>query len=193
MIFLMAFGISALGSLPPGVINLWVTKIALQNGQKKAITFALVSAFLEIPHIIISLVFYSYLFDNKYFISVLNVLTICFLLVLALGLFFSKSQQSNHLPHTFSIGKIISINLLNPMAIPFWLVMINYLNLSLAENTVLTHFLWIMAATLGCFSTLLVYVFLGVALKNYLQKINKILAVIYGLMAFIKLYQNLYS
>ena len=195
MICWAAFLVSAFGSLPPGVINLWTSKIAIENGWRKALIFAGISAILEIPHILLAIFFHTLLFNNDLVKNIFNSIAIFFLFGLAVSLLYPKKviPESEKISESESYKNWLLINLLNPFAIPFWLVMIDYVGFDVIKSKAFYNYLWIGCAALGCFIVLTLYAQLGHYFKKYLVQINRVLAIVYLMMAAIKIFQNLYS
>ncbi|MFN0050445.1 MAG: LysE family translocator [Cytophagales bacterium] len=164
--FATGFIISALGSVPFGVINLTIIQITLNSGQKAAFQFVGIALVAEYFHVWLAILLFNYIqqyaFVNQYF----DWAAIVFILAMAFGSLTKKPDNANQKSKetdkiNISIWKALSINFLNPFSIPFWLFFTKY-----AQNSgwIALHFngqIYCIAATLGAMLTLVGYIFIG--------------------------------
>ena len=119
-------GISFLGSLPLGTMNVAATHISIQLGTGAGLIYALGSMLVEIIVVRVALVGMHWLAKRHKIFSMLELFTVALMLALSIASFiaaynmtgFSNSLQSNALP-PFWAGVLLSAT--NPLHIPFWL------------------------------------------------------------------------
>lgn len=126
--FLLGLIFSFLGSIPPGTLNVTILQLALQHQTKVAIRFALAVAIIEYPYAWIAVQFEdlisgSRVVDNFQLVTaiVMTVLGILSLLPSKQPTGFAKKFQES------GFRRGILLSLLNPMAIPYWMIFTAYL------------------------------------------------------------------
>lgn len=128
-VFFLGFLFSFIGSIPPGTLNVTVLQLALQRQVPIAFRFAIAVSIIEYPYAWIGVQF-EYLISNSPVILE-NFQLISAIVMTLLGIsnllpgktptgFAKKFQESG-----FRRGILLS--LLNPMAIPYWMVFTAYL------------------------------------------------------------------
>jgi len=128
-VFLIGLIFSFVGSIPPGTLNILVLQLGLENKVRTALRFALAVAIVEYPYTWIAVVFEDWITSSP--IIAQNFQLTGALVMTSIGLLNVWSARK---PSKFSIrfqdsgfrrGFILS--LLNPQAIPFWIVVTAYL------------------------------------------------------------------
>jgi threonine/homoserine/homoserine lactone efflux protein len=161
-------GLSFIGSLPFGIINMTVAHTAIYKRLSAALLVALGAIVVEFFQVIIALKF-TYLFDESGTVSqVLKILAIIVFLVAGVYyLFFArtkspekKEENPGNLRNEFLKGMVISS--LNVMAIPFWIFYGAYLT----ANECLVHenkyiLIFAVGTMAGTFILLFCYALLG--------------------------------
>lgn len=124
LVFFLGLGLSFIGSLPLGMINLTVSDLAMRRGLTAALWFALGAALVEGVQSFIAVRF-SHLFLSGTMIStIINWLAV--VIFLGLGLFFLFRQPSfnasakQNVNHAFVQGMAVSS--LNVMVYPYWIL-----------------------------------------------------------------------
>jgi threonine/homoserine/homoserine lactone efflux protein len=129
LIFFIAFFFSAIGTVPPGSINIQMIQLGLEHRMDIAWRFAFAAAIVEYPYAWLAIEFEDVITSSVFITEHFQLITA--IVMIALGLFnlwsvrkpseFSKKFSESG----FRRGLILSI--LNPMALPFWIGMTAYL------------------------------------------------------------------
>ena len=122
----LGFIASAVGILPPGLINMTAAKVSLEDGRNEAISFAFGATIIVFFQTFLALFFANYLDQNTAFINMLQ--EIGLVLFLGLTTFFfwreKKPKQTNHniqkhsKSNRFFLGILLSS--LNLFPIPYY-------------------------------------------------------------------------
>lgn len=125
-IFLWAFGISFLGSLPLGTLNVTVTNLVVNEGVDDAVKFATAAVCIEMIMVRIAVVTINKLEKHQKLFRLFSCITCLILLVLAITSLSAAIKKENFeaaLPLTKKdpvlSGLLLSI--LNPLHLPFWI------------------------------------------------------------------------
>lgn len=125
-IFCVGLGISFLGTLPLGTLNVAAMQIAVTDGIRPAIGFSLGALLVEICYVRLSLVAMDWVRKQEKLFRLLNWITLLIILALAVSSFIAASHPSgegknvilsNTMPRFF-LG--ITMSAINPVQIPFW-------------------------------------------------------------------------
>lgn len=125
-IFYWAFGISFLGSLPLGTLNVTVTNLVVNKGINEAIQFAAAAVLVEILMVRIAVVTVHKLEKQKKLFRLFTIITCAILLTLAVISLKAAIRKENFeaaLPLT-ERGPLLSgfiLSILNPLHLPFWI------------------------------------------------------------------------
>jgi len=185
--FLAGFLISALGSLPLGVINLSIIQISVNKGFRAAFQFVGIAIVAEYFHVWMAIWLLKYIIQypiiNQYF----DWAALVFILIMAVASLTRKTTPLAIQNQNISVLKAISINFLNPFSVPFWLFFTTY---ALNAGWISEGFngqIYFLAATLGALVTLSGFAFAGKKLTtlSFFQKLNidKILGWVFIAMA----------
>jgi len=176
-VFLLGFIFSFLGSIPPGTLNVTILQLALQHQTKIAFRFALAVAIIEYPYAWIAVQFEeiisnSRITDNFQLITaiVMSVLGVLSLLPNKRPTGFAKKFQESG----FRRGIILS--LLNPMAIPYWMIFTAYLKAQgfIDLSTVYLVHGYVFGAAVGTLALLSVLISFAQKLAPHIQKKRRI-------------------
>ncbi|MCU0382794.1 MAG: LysE family translocator [Cyclobacteriaceae bacterium] len=124
IVFLIGFGFSFIGSLPPGSINMSAIQLGLENKFRTAVYFSLAASVMEYPYAWIAVGFGEFITSNPQVAQQLKWIGAVVMLVLGFINIreVQKARESatvNTKNYGFSKGLVLSI--LNPMAMPYWL------------------------------------------------------------------------
>ncbi|MDX2189787.1 MAG: hypothetical protein SFY32_07975 [Bacteroidota bacterium] len=156
--YLIILFVSAIGSLPLGVINLTAVQITINEGVKSAVIFCFLSASIEFFHAAAAYYLLNVITIELSANIYLKLLTSVFILCIGLYNIFKKSIEIQSV--TFIHALII--NIFNPMAIPFWMIALAYLKI---ENTI-NIIAFSTTASFGGFVGLVTYVWIATFLKE---------------------------
>lgn len=179
--FLAGLVVSFLGTLPPGILNVTVTRITLQQGRKAAFWFVLACGLVEWGYSYLAVLITQLVVENGVIRYLTDGLTAAVLLVM--GIYYIRKKttaqpvasQSDAAP--FRLGVVLS--LLNLAAFPFWTI---YTTLLIQKGWVsLMHtpdlFIYVTGIALGTLAGLWVFVWLSnrvrLLLANYIHRIDQ--------------------
>ncbi len=172
--FLVGFIISALGSVPLGVINLTLIQITIDKGLKAAFQFIGIALLAEYFHVWLAVWLLGYIHKypivNQYF----EWAAIIFIFIVGFGSLLKKPSKVSNASSNVSFLKAVSINFPNPFSIPFWLFFTTY---ALEEGWLAADYniqWYFIAATLGALVTLGLYAYMAKMLTEFtfIQKLN---------------------
>ncbi len=119
-------GISFLGSLPLGTLNVAAMQIGIQEGLSEAIWFATGSLIVEMLYVRLSLVGIDWVRKQGKLMKLMEWITLIIIVALAIGSFIAALKGdgtaknillNNHI-HRFFLGMFMCA--INPVQIPFW-------------------------------------------------------------------------
>jgi len=124
-VFLWGLMISALGTLPLGVLNIAAMQISVSEGLKNAIYFSCGAVLIEVFYVRLSLVGMDWVRKQKKLLKWMDWIALAIVVALAIGSFYAASQPQqeknsllqNNMPR-FLLGLLMSA--INPAQIPFW-------------------------------------------------------------------------
>lgn len=119
-------GISALGTLPLGTINVAAMQISIAEGVWPASLFGVGAAIIEVAYVRVSLVGISWIQHRAGLLRLMDWLAFAIVATLAVTSFMAASNPAqagknvilNADVHPFILG--VTMSALNPMQIPFW-------------------------------------------------------------------------
>lgn len=162
-ILLLTTFISFVGSIQPGPVNLAVVEATLSHNFKAGIWVAISGTIPEIICTIIALKSQSLLMKDQRLFEVLELAVIPFFLIIGIYSFYNSSKSSLELKHTTQLKTIFSgfiKGMLNPQLLPFWVVVLVYLQSIFSFQSFASQISFILGAALGAFLILLIFVYL---------------------------------
>ena len=195
------FGISCLGQLPLGNLNVAATQIGVEENIKKAWVFSIGVALVEIIYLRLALTSSGWILRNKMFFTYLSWATV--ILFFILGVLSIRKAISQKEPekkgllidnklNRFLLGLMLSA--INPMQIPFWFFWGTYfISNGTVKPTSLNFNLFTIGAGLGTLSGQAVYIHGGKWLIQKLKASHKILNIIMGAVFIISALIQLYK
>jgi len=194
-----ATGISFLGTLPLGTLNISVANLVFNHNTEGAIGFAFAAAVVEMVAVRLALMVVDRLHILKNYYWLFRLLSVVILLVLSVTTFVSASeteQFSVAFPltdkHPFIAG--LTLSALNPLHIPFWMGWTAVLkSRGILSNNKRSYNLFVVAIGTG---TMIAFSLYGLAggfliqlLRHWQSVLNWILGVILLLTAVAQLYK----
>src|SRR5687767_1259618 len=185
-IFLTALGISFLGTLPLGSLNIAAMQISASDGVWPAIKFSLGALTVEVIYVRVSLVAMDWVRKRKKLFKALEWITVLLIAALAVSSFIAAADPyvhknvilSNTLPR-FYLGVMMSA--MNPVQIPFWFGWSTVLFTKKILEVNHTQFnLYILGIGIGTFIGNLIFIFGGRLIVDHLNTKQHILNYIIG-------------
>lgn len=129
--FIVAFAFSFVGTIPPGTLNLTIIQLGLEKRMAAAWRFAVAAAIVEYGYAWVAIAFEREISASAELNDRLRLATAVILLGLGiLNYAWSTKKAPSVLSRRFNesgFRKGILLSLLNPMALPFWVVMTAYI------------------------------------------------------------------
>ncbi|HSK12186.1 MAG TPA: LysE family transporter, partial [Phnomibacter sp.] len=118
-------GISLMGTLPLGTLNVAAMQVSISEGFRQGIYFSLGVALIEVLYVRLSVVGVSWIMKNARLLRYMEWAAVLIVLALATGSFWAAFHPTeeksfllkSNLPN-FLLG--VSLSAINPMQIPFW-------------------------------------------------------------------------
>jgi threonine/homoserine/homoserine lactone efflux protein len=161
-VFAIAFLVSFIGSIPPGTINITGMQLSIQGHRRAAFYFVLGASITELIYAGITVRFQIYLSSKPEFTVFFDVISSLVLLSLGVVNLFAKNQtkklvdKSNTLSAQNGFGRGVVLSLLNPLTIPFWLMVTAFLqNQSWVQLDETGYWVYILGIAAGTFLLLL--------------------------------------
>lgn len=188
---LAAVGISLVGSLPLGNLNITAMYVAANKGIRAAMYFALGVVFVEVLYLRVSLLFISWIIMHGSLFHALQWFVVVLFILMAINSFFALRTNREHTPviqksNPLFLGCMLSA--LNPLQIPFWAGWALYLtNAKLLDEGNTSHHIFALSAGAGTFLALYIFIFFGVKLSTYIKantvQINLLMGILFLLLA----------
>lgn len=169
-------------SLPPGIINLSVLDATVRKSLKSGVILAAAACIIEFVQSFIGAKFSSWFFENPTISLIIKIAIIPIFAVLSIR-YLIKSYQAfkrkkagieEQLPkrRIGSFGKGLMVGILNPIAIPFFLVLAaKSAEEGLLRNTWPSIFIYVAGTTIGTFLAFLAY---GILSRFIAKKLSTI-------------------
>lgn len=186
-----AIGISFIGSLPLGNLNMTAMYIAARRSVNAALLFALGAVLVEVIYLRVSLMFISWIIEHKSLFKVLQWGVVILFISLALNSFLAMDKHKKHSPVLQNTNPLLLgfiLNAVNPLQIPFWAGWALYLTSTKILTEGNTYYnIFSLSAGMGTFFALFIFIVLGTKLSGYIkantQKINLLMGVLFLLLA----------
>lgn len=166
ILFFVTFSAALLGVVPPGLVNITAAKISTEKGKLNGITFAAGASTVVFLQATIAVMISKYLYNNRIIIDTL--LKIALVVFTFFAIYFFVTARKNKRKHVrivkvskkSSFFKGILIATLNVLPIPYFAGLNAAWNVSgLMVFDVIDITTFILAAGLGTFAMLYMYVF----------------------------------
>ncbi len=195
-------GISFLGSLPLGTLNVAAMQIGIQESIHEAIWFSLGSLLVEMLYVRLSLVGIDWVRKQGKLMKWMEWITLAIIVALAVGSFVAASKGNgsaknillnNHL-HRFLLGMVMCA--INPVQIPFWFGWSTVLfNKNILQAKPAQYNLYIIGIGIGTLLGNCVFIFGGKwmvqRIANSQQYLNWVIGGIFTITAIIQLVKML--
>lgn len=189
--FLIAFSLSFVGTIPPGVLSLTIVQLGLKEKINAAWRMAIAAALIEYPYAWIAVVFQDFLTQSLEFTDSFHIISAVVMIALGVLNLWSSARPSK-LSRKFEesgFRKGMVLALLNPLAIPFWMAMTVYLQtygwVDLSDHFSLHAYL--LGVSMGTLVLLMLLAYLAKKVvthfnhNTYLQKMPGTVLILLGL------------
>lgn len=201
-IFLITYFAALLGVIPPGLVNMSVAKTCVQRGKKDGLYVAIGASIVVLIQALIAILLARYIFNNPFVRNILlRTGLVIFILMTIYFLIRAKQKKKDvevsDTTGTQSILKGMAIAALNILPIPFFVAIGVALNVGgNVEYHVFGILIFILAASLGTFSALYLYVIFFARIEDkaaYFSKYsNYFMAILMLVLVIITLIRILY-
>lgn len=195
--FLIAFLLSALGSMPIGMITLKIVEKTIHDGYRSGVMFSLGATVIEFLYTYIALTSMDFFLDNVEVNSFFNIVAMTVFFSLGFYHLFKKTKtvmDSEGEYNTFDFFKGTMLASMNMLIIPFWIFLAIWLknyNVEFSSNTQILVFS--IGAGLGALLIFLLYSRLGKFIVQRIQKVasytNKTVGILFLLLGIYQLIQ----
>ncbi len=178
-LFLITYFAALLGVIPPGLVNMTVAKTCVDDGKKAGLYVAIGASIVVLFQALVAVLLAKYIFDNPFVRNILLRTGLVIFLLLSI-FFYVKARRHPHMeahsktPANKSIFKGMFIALLNVFPIPYFVAVGAAINvggdLSYNWSLIIT---FILAASLGTFTTLYFYVLSFLRIEDKTEKFSK--------------------
>lgn len=164
-VFLISFGISLVGTIPPATINITVMQLSLKKKAKSALSLALGAALIDTTYAGLAVQIQIYLAEQLEFTNYFYLIAALVLLTLGVISIFAKMPEPDMKPvdsEKAGFVKGVILGVLNPLAMPFWLGWTTYLQVNgWIDLAGMNYWSYILGVFLGELTLLFVIVRVG--------------------------------
>ena len=171
-VFVIAFIVSYLGSIPPGTINISVMQLAIQDKRRAAAFLSLAASMVEFIYAGITVRFQLILSESAWFTDHFYIITAIPMMVLGIANLRASSSSRTFSTRAEPTGRNgfrrgLVLGLLNPLTLPYWLTVTAYLQThSLISLEGYSFWYYLTGISVGTFTLLLSILFLGKKFSN---------------------------
>lgn len=180
--FATAFGISLLGSLPFGMINLNVLATAVHRGPRPALVMGLGATLVEGLQIFIVLLGFGYFAAYTSLESTMKWVAIPIFLGLAVYYFIAKPpKKEGEVVRRQPFWRGVGLSIINVLVYPFWFLWLGIMSFPVEEQST---WIWLITgAVLGAFASMVIFTFLGRVIQQKAEgvtgQLNRIIAAVF--------------
>ena len=195
--FIFGFTTSFLGMLAPGMLNTTTVKIRIERGKTNAMKFASGVSVIVLVQAYTAVFFIKFLKENPDIIQSIQKIALVIFVLLSIYFYreFKKENKTRSAfeqkcKDTFFIGLLLSV--FNMFAIPFYYGITTFLdNFGWLQLSQINISLFVIGSAIGTFTLLYTYSnlakFLQINSDKTSNKLNMVLSMLTGFMAFITL------
>ena len=171
-LFLVTYFAALLGVVPPGLVNMSVAKTCVQKGKKSGMYFATGAASVVMIQAFIAILLAKYIFNNPYVHNILLRTGLVIFILMAVYFFVMAQRKRRKVEVTDTTGtqsilKGMAVSALNIFPIPYFCAIGAALNVSgKIDYHNIQIILFMIAASLGTFSTLYFYVIFFIRIEE---------------------------
>ncbi len=173
-VFLIGLLFSFLGSVPPGTLNMCVLQLGLEKKTWAALRFALAVSIIEYPYTWIGVQFEYWITSSPEIVKSFQLITAIVMILMGI-LNIAAAQKPVAFVQRFNesgFRRGLVLSILNPMAIPFWIVVTAYLKAQgwINLSTIGLLHTYILGTAVGAMLLLTLFTFLADWLAGYVQQ-----------------------
>lgn len=202
-LFIVTFIAAFIGVLPPGLINMSVAKTCLEKGKRNGMMVAIGASFIVIFQAAVAILLAKYIFNHPYIKNILLRTGLVVFGLLAIYFFITAKKKNKTVdvdpPEKNPIRSLLKgmmISVLNIFPIPYFVAVSTAYNAKgNYEYDFFSILVFALAAALGAFSTLYLYVICFMKIEKHTTSFAKYsnyfmagLMLILVIMAFIRIY-----
>jgi threonine/homoserine/homoserine lactone efflux protein len=195
--FFIAFVLSALGSMPVGMITLKIAEKTIHDGYRSGVMVSLGATTIEFLYTYIAIASMDFFIQNVGLNLYINLIAMTVFFALAFYHLFKKTSQileSKGEYKTFDFIKGILLASMNMLIIPFWIFLVVWLkNYGFEFSTITQILVFSIGSALGALVIFILYSRLGKLVVNKIQKVsyytNRTVGVLFLLLAMYQLTQ----
>jgi len=177
-LFLITYFAALIGVIPPGLVNMTVAKTCVEHGKKNGMYVAVGASIVVLFQALIAVLLAKYIFDHPFVRNILLRAGLVIFLILAVN-FWIQARREPHITQSKisgnkSIFKGMLIAVLNIFPIPYFVAVGAAINVGgdLSYNWMLI-LTFIIAASLGTFTTLYFYVLSFIRIEDKTEVFTK--------------------
>lgn len=178
-LFLVTFFASLIGVIPPGLVNMTVARTCLERGKKNGVLVAIGASLVVVMQATVAILLAKYIFFNPFVRNMLLRTGAVIFFFMAIY-FFAKAKQKHtkikvyKSASTRSFFKGVMMSVLNVLPIPYFCAIAAGMSVSgKIEYDATKIFLFALAAGMGTFVTLYLYVFSFLQIEKKTATITK--------------------
>ncbi|WP_424492439.1 LysE family translocator [Salinimicrobium sp. GXAS 041] len=171
-LFLITYFAALLGVVPPGLVNMSVAKTCVQKGKRNGMYFASGASFIVLIQAFIAILLAKYIFNNPYVHNILLRTGLVIFILMAVYFFVMAQRKKKEVKVEDTTGmrsiiKGMAVSALNVFPIPYFCALGAALNVSgKVDYHNIQILLFVIAASLGTFSTLYLYVMFFIRIEE---------------------------
>lgn len=178
-LFLITYFAALIGVIPPGLVNMTVAKTCVEHGKRNGLYVAIGASIVVFFQALVAVLLAKYIFDNAFVQSIL--LRAGSVIFLLLGIYFfimakrrGGIEHSSQKANANSIFKGMLVSVLNLFPIPYFVAIAGAVNVGVGVtyhwSLIIT---FVIAASLGSFTTLYVYVLSFIKIDNNVDRFSR--------------------
>jgi len=178
-LFLITFFAALIGVVPPGLVNMAVAKTCVERGKRNGLYVAMGATIVVFVQATIAVLLAKYIFRNEFVQNILLRTALVIFIILGVYFFIQAKKRSGFEHHSQktnsnSIFKGMFIATLNIFPIPYFVALAGALNIGTGANYHWIRILiFVLAASLGTFTTLYFYVVSFIRIEKKAEAISK--------------------
>ncbi len=164
-VFLISFGLSLVGTIPPATINITVMQLSLKKKVRSALSLSLGAALIDTTYAALAVQIQIYLAEQLEFTNYFYLIAALVLLTLGVVSVRAKMPEPDVRPvdsEKTGFIKGVILGILNPLAMPFWLGWTTYLQVNGLINLMgMNYWSYVLGVFLGELTLLFIIVRIG--------------------------------